>query len=95
MELCEGYLINAHRNTLREFEGRVKSEGGRREVVEEVTAYYHTERLHLLRCLKHMFGYWQDPNHPFRVSTLLHSTPSLFHTSLPLSLSHRTCTLHV
>ena len=57
--------------------------------MEEVTAYYHSERLHLLRCLKHMLGYWQDPNHPFRVSTLSHSTsvsvPYL--SSPPLSLS--------
>ena len=48
-------------------EERVKSEGGRREVVGEVTNYFHSERLHLLRCLKHMLGFWQDPNHPFRV----------------------------
>jgi hypothetical protein len=45
----------------------VRSEGGRREVVEEVASYYYSERLHLLRCLKHMLGFWQDPNHPFRV----------------------------
>ena len=43
-------------------------------MVREITTYYHTERLHLLRCLKHMLGFWQDPNHPFRVRSL-HSIP--------------------
>ena len=68
--MFEGYLINAHRGTLRELEEGVRSEGGRREVVREVAAYYHSERLHLLRCLKHILGYWQDPNHPFRVRSI-------------------------
>lgn len=67
MELFEGFLIDAHRGTLSELKERVRSEGGRREVVEEVSSYYHSERLHLLRCLKHMLGFWQDPNHPLRV----------------------------
>ncbi|CAI8013266.1 Nucleoporin NUP188 [Geodia barretti] len=65
-DLFEGFLINAHLGTLGELRERVRSEGGRREVVEEVASYYHSERLHLLRCLKHMLGFWQDPNHPFR-----------------------------
>lgn len=66
MEVLESYLL--HHNTLTEFSERVQSEVGKREVVEEITTYYLSERLHLLRCLKHMLGYWQDPNHPFRVS---------------------------
>ena len=66
--MFENFLISAHHGPLTDVRGKVESERGRREVVRDVTKFYYSERLHLQRCLKHLLGFWQDPNHPYRVS---------------------------
>ena len=33
----------------------------------KIMEYYFEERLTVYRCLKHLFVYWQDARHPYRV----------------------------
>lgn len=37
------------------------------KLLSQLRRYYTSERRHLLRCIKHLFGFWQDSSHPYRV----------------------------
>ena len=40
-------------------------------LILKVRDYYHSERLYLLRCIKHLLSYWKDEHHPYEVSVNL------------------------
>ncbi len=37
-------------------------------LIHKVRDYYFSERLYLMRSIKHLMSYWQEQNHPYMVS---------------------------
>ena len=70
-ELFQCFLRDAYRGSLSELNSKLGSTLERQNLLHHVQEYYHSERLYSLRCLKHLLGYWQDPNHPYRVHPTL------------------------
>ena len=68
LELFQCFLLDAYRGSPHELTTKLKSEQERASLLHQLREYYHSERLYVLRCLKHLIGYWQDANHPYRVS---------------------------
>ncbi len=67
LELFQRFLVEGYRGSLGELQTQLGSKRGRETLLRTVREYYHAERLHVLRCLKHLLGYWQDSGHPYRV----------------------------
>jgi hypothetical protein len=61
--LSDNYFVSA------ELSKRLAKENvkERQKLLSQLWKYYMSERRHLLRCVKHLFGYWQDSSHPYRV----------------------------
>lgn len=68
LELFESFLSSSYRGSLSELNKKLVSERERLTILQQIRDYYHSERLHLLRCLKQLLGYWQDPEHDYRVT---------------------------
>lgn len=65
MELFQVFFSdNFH---IAELSKKLAREKEQQKLLSQVQQYYTSERRHLLRCVKHLFGYWQDSSHPFRV----------------------------
>ena len=56
-----------------DLKSKLVSKREREALLHQVKEYYHSERLYILRCLKYLIGYWQDPSHPYRVSVFVGS----------------------
>ena len=77
LELFESFLGGSYRGSLSELNQRLSSEREQATILQQIRDYYYSERLHLLRCLKQLLGFWQDPGHDYRVrgsQLLLRST---------------------
>ena len=61
------YLSGVYSGCLARLSRELGEEQRRGELVTEVCAYYQRERVHLLRCVHHLLGYWQDSHHPYQV----------------------------
>lgn len=46
---------------------KLAKEKEQQKLLSQIWKYYLSERRHLLRCVKHLFEYWQDSSHPYRV----------------------------
>lgn len=68
LQLLQMFLIDAYRGNWKEIGSKIGNEFERHNLLQQIQSYYFSERLYALRCLKHLLGYWQDPNHPYRVS---------------------------
>ena len=43
------------------------SDRHKQALILKVAEFYRCERLYLLRCIQHIFSYWQDDTHPYQV----------------------------
>ncbi|KAL5487078.1 hypothetical protein EMCRGX_G019637 [Ephydatia muelleri] len=66
LQLLQMFLIDAYRGSWKEIGSKIGNEFERHSLLQQIQSYYFSERLYALRCLKHLLGYWQDPNHPYR-----------------------------
>lgn len=66
LELFQAFLTSYH-SLFAELGKKLAKEKERHKLLCQVQKYYMSERRHLLRCIKHLFGYWQDSSHPYRV----------------------------
>ena len=67
IELFQFFLRDAYRGSLSELNSKLVNDLECQKLLHQVQEYYRSERLYGLRCLKHLLGYWQDPNHPYQV----------------------------
>lgn len=67
VELFQASLGDTHQSSFAELSKKLTKEKERHKLVAQILKYYISERRHLLRCVKHLFGYWQDSSHPYRV----------------------------
>lgn len=67
LELFQSFLCGVYRGSLSELNQRLATDKDHQSLLSQVNDYYLSERLHLLKCIKCLLGYWQDSNHPYRV----------------------------
>jgi hypothetical protein len=67
LELFESFLSGSYRGSLSDLNQKLSSEREQVAILHQIRDYYYSERLHLLRCLKQLLGFWQDPGHDYRV----------------------------
>ena len=68
-ELFMGFLSDSYHFVSAELSKKLAKENVKEQqkLLSQLWQYYMSERRHLLRCVKHFFGYWQDSSHPYRV----------------------------
>lgn len=64
LELFTSFLVDSE---FTELGKELSKEKERAKLLSQLHKYYLLERRHLLRCVKQLFGYWQDSKHPYRV----------------------------
>ena len=67
-DLFQLYLFDSYRGSFEELDQKLTSVREKRTLLKSIQTYYFSERLHVLRSLKHLIGYWQDKSHPYRVT---------------------------
>ena len=67
MELFQAFLTDSCYTSFAEVSKKLSQEVEQQKLLRQLLKYYMSERRHLLRCVKHLFGCWQDPIHPYRV----------------------------
>ena len=67
LELFQAFLSDGCHCSLAELGKQLGREKQQQKLLTQLQRFYTSERRHLLRCVKHLFGYWQDSSHPFRV----------------------------
>ena len=67
LELFQGFHYDAYRGSIADLKTKLGSKRETQRLLQQITEYYYSERLFVLRCLKHLLGYWQDSRHPYRV----------------------------
>lgn len=65
-ELFVGFLADNYQLASAELGRRLTKEKEQQKLLSQLWKYYMSERRHLLRCIKHLFGYWQDSSHTYR-----------------------------
>ena len=66
-ELFQSYLTDAYHGSLEALNKKLADEKECQKLLAQLESYLLLERRHLLRCVKHLYGFWQDPSHPDRV----------------------------
>ena len=66
-ELFQTFLGDSCHSGFAELGKKLAKEKEQQKLLSQLQLYYTSERRHLLRCVKHLFGYWQDSSHPYRV----------------------------
>ena len=67
LELFQCFLLDAYHGSLADLQTKLGSKREREKLLGRLRQYYYLERLHLLHCLKHLYSYWQNSSHPYRV----------------------------
>jgi len=66
-QLFHGFLADCYHGTLGCLNQRLREEKETQKLLTQLQNHVLLERRYLLRCVKHLYGFWQDPNHPDRV----------------------------
>jgi nuclear pore complex protein Nup188 len=59
------FLLRDYRGSKKDLQDVLSSDRHRRALTHRVRNYYISERLYLLRCLKHLLSFWEEDQHPY------------------------------
>ncbi len=60
-------MADAYQGSLESLNKKLADSKESQKLLTQLQRYLFLERRHLLRCVKHLYGFWQDPSHPDRV----------------------------
>ena len=55
-------------------QSKINSTKQMQELLNDIFSFYYSERLYLLKIIKHIYGHWQDPDDPCQVTGVLDCT---------------------
>jgi nuclear pore complex protein Nup188 len=67
LDLFKQYLMNEYRGSRSQLQAVISNERYGDALMVKIMGYYFEERLTVYRCLKHLFIFWQDTRHPYRM----------------------------
>jgi len=71
-DLFQSYLRTEYRGSQKHLQELAEGESNREAFLLEITKFYFEERLFLLKCIKYILSYWQDPLCHFQIVFAAH-----------------------
>lgn len=66
LELFQHFILEAYTGSFKDLKSKINGAREMQELLNDIFSFYCSERLYLLKTLKHIYGHWQDPDDPYQ-----------------------------